>query len=189
MEPGKFNECATCGFLAKRPTPSARVPPPYSYEVSLEERDQGALYAHIPDTLKGSVPTLPGCYKRAADIDREIADRIKESNGSKKEATVWVVQKNRECKSWFPYTEGFSPKEHAEEEQTVQIEQLRQDFTQQLENQRHQSQRFERNITITLAVIAIVFTLMQLFVGVVNLLYPDGWPWLMEWIGPSKTIS
>lgn len=157
------------------------VPPPYFYEVSSPEHASGSLYSHIPDSFKGRVQTFPCCFKRAADLRREIGDVTEANDIAKQQSTLQVIQKDRACKDWYTYSEDFNLKEHAEE-------QMRQDLARELENSRLRSQSFERKITVTLWVIVAFFAMVQILVGFLSLAYPDGWPWLVEWFQPSKDL-
>jgi hypothetical protein len=142
--------CISCGFLAKRPS-AQRVMPPDYYEVSLEERQQGQMFLHIPDTFTGQISTDPACLRRAADLAQEMS-------GTTNTAAATVLGKDRHCDKWHAYTPGLNPKEHLEEFKARELERER--------------RRFELSITVILGGLALASIFVQLA-------FPNGWKWLM----------
>jgi hypothetical protein len=121
--PGNQNRCVSCGFFGKHKIDWL--------EVSLEERATGVLR-----TAEAGWFTQPACIRGAADLAEErgknlaerqagqsLADAERNANmAGVRESLLDVLNFDRECPEWYPYTPGFSPKEHVEQLQMMQLE-------------------------------------------------------------------
>lgn len=179
--------CATCGFLS-RFDESYDGPPPYIYEMSPAERDDGLRRQMKFDSGRG-ITTVPRCYVDAADIGEEIST-LKRLGTADARATVEVFRKERDCERWRPYTLGFSPQEHYEKARLETLEKQRQRFEFNLsERNRLSDEKTERSNWIVVWVLGI-FALIEVIVGGISLLqltYPNGWPWLMDLAGNTPS--
>jgi hypothetical protein len=127
--PETRNRCVSCGFLGKHR---------FSwFEVTLEERALGSLAK-----ANAEPRVVPGCIRGVADLARErdgnlaalrengepVADAEGNVNvRAERQALLEVLNLDRRCSDWYPYTPGFSPKEHLEELRMAQLEQERRD--------------------------------------------------------------
>ncbi len=81
----------------------------------------------------------PTCFQFVADLSEEYLAALERANpGStttdaygdtiedSRPAVRQVLDLDRQCPEWFPYMPGFSPKEHEERLQLLQLEQERQ---------------------------------------------------------------
>lgn len=91
-------KCADCGFLAVRLTA-------HKHEIVEAEpglRERGII---VPKDYH----VVPLCFVREYNLAKEIGDP---SQGPKK--ILEIMQRDRECKAFTEWHQGFSPKEHAE---------------------------------------------------------------------------
>src|SRR5712691_1549915 len=120
--PDSRNRCVSCGFLGQHKGEW--------FEVSLEERATGQLRQATTGWFRE-----PACIRGAANLAQEQGDTYnallagrpatdKEGNLTipDGDALRGVIYLDRECSEWYPYTPGFSPKEHVEELQMMQLE-------------------------------------------------------------------
>jgi len=125
-------KCQDCGFLAIRdPDNSESVAPSVHYRM---EGFQGS-----PKHLWPHPQPMPNCFVRAYTIQNEPLTvegrvvgkmtgdapgdiRIGDGNGSDgtEAAILSIIQKERMCKEFYPWVEGFSPREHYEFRQSDQ---------------------------------------------------------------------
>lgn len=192
--------CVNCGFLGKRVTPGQRAITPSYYEIDQHGRNTGRVWAQLQDLLTGEVATEPICFKQVVSITEEINTALGSATDGF-EATWKTFLTDRHCSSWYPYTPGFGPKEHADKLQMEQLEERRMNFELAIEKQRqdfemklfemsqniqHESQEitkqaeaFQRRVSwffVILAVLGLVGTLLQLT-------FPNGIPWLVNLVG------
>ena len=107
--------CVSCGYLAKRAYDrratfnETRFDREY-LEVDPQEREQGeASWYSDPD--QGNIQAAPFCFRQVLYFDPSV---FKET-----------ILEDRHCVKWGSYTPGFSPREHYEEAQMLQLEQMR----------------------------------------------------------------
>jgi hypothetical protein len=110
LGPGK---CVNCGFFAKKDTEPTGGD---TYAVSVSER--AARQVHpimVHPTRNVSIGVEPFCFRRVIAV----------SEMSKKHGLAAVLDEDRKCPLWHGWHEGFSPKEHLEEERLAQLEEAR----------------------------------------------------------------
>jgi hypothetical protein len=119
--------CVSCGFIGRHAFEW--------FEVSQGERDTGNLYT----ATRGGISTKLGCIRNAANLAQERGEKlairlagksIVDAEGivdvaAEYEALRDVLNTDRQCSEWYPYTQGFSPKEHVEQLQMMQLEEDR----------------------------------------------------------------
>ena len=180
--------CASCGFLS-RFDEHYDGPPPYFYEMTTSERKDG-LRRNIKIDSGWAITPFPRCYVDATDIWEEITTS-KRLGTTEAIATLEVFNKDRDCKKWRPYTLGFSPQEHYEKVRQDELEKHRKEFEFNLsERNRLSDEKTERSNWIVVWVLGI-FALIEVIVGGISLLqlaYPNGWPWLMVLFGNTPNI-
>jgi hypothetical protein len=134
-------QCNSCGFFGKHRWSW--------YEVTLEERDRGFFV-----TANAEPNVEPGCFRGAADLEKERHDNLqKRADGEpladdegnvnfapELAALRDVLEFDRKCPDWYPYSPGFSPKEHLEELRMMQLEADRRGHDKRLEAQRQEFQ-------------------------------------------------
>lgn len=129
-----------CGFLCKRRTVIDAES--IVYEATDYDREKGTFYRHSGWPNQRDMPTQPACFRNAANLQKELIDANAAAGqwgrDAENEHTLAIIEKPRECESWYLWTKYSSPKEHLEE---MKIEQL---------------QKFNRNMTIFLAIVAFV---------------------------------
>jgi hypothetical protein len=142
--------CVSCGFVGRHAFEW--------YEVSQDERDTGRLYTATPDGRRSR--TTLGCIKNAANLVQERGEKltirlagrpIADAEGIVDVAAEYgalrdVLTTDRQCSKWYPYTQGFSPKEHVEELRMMQLEEDRRKHD--LSLAQLQSQSDERAVSI-----------------------------------------
>jgi hypothetical protein len=135
--------CRTCGFFAKHPVNGSSVATPSYYEIEPDQRESGKVWSHRPDLTGSPLSTEPACFDRAADLRSEASELIQLGNdGTAKE----VCNKDRACEHWYPYSPGFSPKEHMEDLKLKALEQDRREFELKLFNISQQVQADSKGI-------------------------------------------
>lgn len=141
-------KCSTCGFLARKAV-NLTDRSPYSEAFEANRENGGGVYIQITNK---SVPAPFVCFIRAQDIDAEIKKAFTalcpphaatssyfDSNISGDvyaRASLQIFRVNRSCEQWYPYTPGFSPKEHLEEFKMLRLEELRKQYEQNVEENR-----------------------------------------------------
>jgi hypothetical protein len=123
--PATQNRCVSCGFFGKHKGDW--------FEASLEERTTGHLHTATTGWF-----TEPACIRGAANLAQEQADSSNaqlagrppvddEGNPtlSSRDALLDVLNLDRRCPEWYPFTPGFSPKEHVEQLLMMQLEEDR----------------------------------------------------------------
>ena len=131
--------CVNCGFLCKlRRQADAEA---IVYEATSYDRKNGTLYHHSGWPDKHDVQTQLTCFRNAANLQKELVDTLAAAEQRGMEATnkhtLAIIEKPRNCESWYPWTEYLSPREHLEE---MKLKEL---------------QRFNRNMSIFLAMVAL----------------------------------
>ena len=130
--------CVNCGFLGKlrRQIDAETI----VYEATRYNRENGALWRYSGWPNPRDISTQINCFRNAANLQKELVDALTMAGQQDREAenkhTLAIIGETRKCKSWYQWTEYSSPKEHLEE---MKIEQL---------------QRFNRNMSIFLAIVA-----------------------------------
>ena len=186
--------CINCGYLGKKDT---NVHTSECYEASTFERISGTLLKHMgaptdPSTHRPQIQTFPWCFVGKAYIHDEVDARFAEMEG-KEDKTVCVfnvISKSRDCPSWYPWREFATPKEHFEKSMMLAMEQKREEFEKQMEQDKREFELklFNMNkklttnsnrVMIGLAIGAIIFAAAQVFfaAAVIN---PDHW--LFGWL-------
>ena len=170
--------CVNCGYLGKRDNISSVS---ICYEATAIDRQTGMLTKTMgmptgAPAIGGrhDIPTRPWCYVGKAHFQEELeAMGAKEHEADKVRE---VIEKDRNCISWYPWREFSTPKEHFEESMMLAMEERREKFdlklfelSQKIQNDSKEivkkSDRFNRRITIfiiILAVLEVVGTLLAL---------------------------
>lgn len=182
--------CYNCGFLCRKDVLNTHLA--LFYEISEEDRKNGRFF-----TLAS--PGAPRCF-RGVDIGREITDatglpdypiRTDEHQQKQNAAAKQVLETNRQCKLWFPYTPGMSPKEHLEEFKILEMERDRKEWQERLEANRREWQKelvaLEKRenkrinrVMIWLAVAAAILAVAEV-AAAVSSLTPDSLLWRSFW--------
>lgn len=92
-------KCAECGFLTLRHRESRELA-----EVEWATRETGSVPTKGPYSLYERTPL---CFERAFPLQEE-------AKGDSPDEVVRVFQSDRECPSFTPWQQGFTPKEHRE---------------------------------------------------------------------------
>lgn len=187
--------CGGCGFLGKR-----RIDGPGAATV-----DEASEFDRAGAELWRS-PTNgyaePFCYLWVTSLINEIGgDNLAKDKRSL--ALRRVILRDRKCPKWFPYTPGFSPKEHLQRLEVFQLEQrdraLAQDLANVQKDALDRSADYQRNqimITEKLASIAdktdrfttrwtriaVALTFAALVVVLATYFFPDAGRHIIEWI-------
>ena len=139
--------------------------PTVHYEV--HEEDRGAWGGAV--WLEGqSVDTLPACFVRAFNI----TDEVVQLGSPITQSVKTVIDKDRACRKWYPWTPGFSPQQHLEEMKMLDLEQRRREFEEKMEASRRRFDWF-------LAAVVVVLALAEVFATLLGL---PGDHWLFQWI-------
>jgi hypothetical protein len=132
---------------------------------------------------------FPQCYIRVCDVWEEIL-MVRRTGSALNAANREIFEKDRQCPKWHRYTPGFSPQEHLEDVRMTELELKRQEFELRLfeMNRRlnEQSERSNKRVTCVLILFAI-FEVLFGAASVLQLAYPEGWPWLMNLLGSTPS--
>ncbi len=124
----KLVKCQDCGFLAIRDPESVELVPP-----TVHYRSEG--FGAATDYSWPGLHAVPNCFVREHPIHNEpmIVDgqtrvqfvgegpgdfHIGDENEDTEKAILSIIAKTRICKAFYPWVDGFSPKEHYETRET-----------------------------------------------------------------------
>ncbi len=130
-----LGRCRTCGFAAKHQRLwDFRNPGPTYFEIERDEREgphQGRVFAQAVEASRGSItgviPTDMVCFVGAALYCVVPTYDTKSALAAREE-----LNKDRGCRSWYPYRRGHSPKEHYEERRMLDQERRQEEVTKDL---------------------------------------------------------
>jgi len=142
--------CINCGFLCERTLGTHFLD---CREVIVDDRVRGSF----GQALGGTKRTI-WCFARAANLRAEFEAFGDTPPEERMEA---ILERGRGCPRFFPYLEGFDPREHAAEQRAVEWEQNRRSYEEKVERERR---RFEVVLFAALTFIGVVVTI----VGVVH---------------------
>jgi len=183
--PGTDGRCVSCGFLSKF-NRHYDGPPPYVYEMPPRDRESGERTQIRLDSGR-EIAGFPQCYVGEAKIWEEI-DALRRKTGKNEfEAATEVFNENRRCPKWHPYTQGFSPQEHWEELRMQELELKRQAFEKRMaDDQKAFMAKLDtgnKQVQLILGLVLGGIAVIEIIVGVLQVLYPTGWPWLQHLLG------
>lgn len=154
----QHGRCFSCGFLAAHNN--------RWHEVIDEDRVRGNLTRDFGTGYEREVNTRPACFRHAFDLgsewQREV-DKLKSTEQASMAAdlaSTAVMQTDRHCDDWYPYTPGFSPKEHLEELRAHEMEEDRQRFQRDMAAIEGRFQAFSKRWTITAVVVGVIAALI-----------------------------
>jgi hypothetical protein len=140
-------QCLTCGFLGKRIVQHSRMWP--VFEADPSDRQSGNLFTQATATASHN-ETAPFCFRHKADLISEVKRGVADQGewdripyDLRQTVALAVIEKGRGCPAWFPYTPGFTPKDHLEDLKMQELEQRRREFEQGVEERR---QAFEARL-------------------------------------------
>ncbi len=174
--------CGSCGFLSQFDY-HTDGPPPHFYEYPIQDRQQpGETVVRLEKDWQ--ITTFPRCYFNCADLLGEIDGRVRSESTTRTLATWHVLWKDRNCHKWHPYSQGFSPQEHWEEVRMQELELKRQQFEQKMVNDHKAFMTLmeDRNwwFQFWIAFILGAIAVLEILVGIFQLLYPSGLPWFQS---------
>jgi hypothetical protein len=126
-------KCKSCGFLAKRTHSGFGHPPSADYEATPDER---RLTVHFFTRWEenGRQRTVDfACFRHMANL---AAEYRRDSESDRTTAAMVAIEKERNCKGWYPYKPGFSPTRHYEWYQEERREERKEEFEKWMENGR-----------------------------------------------------
>jgi hypothetical protein len=168
--------CVNCGFLGKRRTVVDAES--IVYAATTFDRQNGTFNRESGWPDSRDMPTQPACFANVANLQKEFVDALAitglQGNAIEHECSLVLIEKPRECKSWYPWTEYRSPKEHFEEYKTQQLEQSRRDFETRLFESNQKLTKDYNMVMLRLTVAAIIFAIAQI-VAALLALTPDSW--------------
>jgi hypothetical protein len=162
--------CINCGFLSKRSTDPMQ---PNLFAASGEDRLSGYLINH-----RGICTTCPWCFRGKADFLAEMGTT--EASGIDSKKMFELISRDRNCQSWYPWTEFVTPEKHFEEFKMLQLEKERRGFELKMENDRKrfelELQRMDERqrkrtdkVMIGLAIAGAIFALAEIFAALAAL--------------------
>lgn len=142
--------CVNCGFLGKlrRQVDAETI----VYEATRYNRENGTLWRYSGWPNPGDIPTQPTCFRNAANLQKELVDALamveQKGRDVENKHTLAIIEKDRKCKSWYPWTEYRNLKEHFED----------------LKEELNRKERKRTNwIMIGLTLALLIFTITQVF--------------------------
>lgn len=176
--------CISCGFLSKYNV-HHNGPPPYFYEMPENDRNSGQMSGIRLDAGR-EIQGFPQCYVNAEDLWREI-DLGKREGKNEYLHARGVFEKDRKCPKWHRYTPGFSPQEHLEELRAQELELKRQEFEQRMAADQKELMRKldsgNKRVQLILGLVLGGIAVVEIIVGLLQVLYPTGFPWLQNLFG------
>jgi hypothetical protein len=168
--------CINCGYLGKKDVNGFNEE---CFTASAEDRLNGRLARHV--TFRGAVGnfiTVPWCFVGKADLKHEIDQT--DTKGIEETRILSVLEKDRNCPSWYPWREFTSPKEQWQESVMLAMEDRQRKFEEHMEETRRafetqieESNRLDRRRTdrlmIWLGFAAIVFAAAQIVVTLISI--------------------
>jgi hypothetical protein len=126
----KLVHCADCGYFGRRFTDASEGTE--VLQAGPTERRSGNL-SHYSYLRGNSTATDIVCFRHAFPLQSEAIEGGGQSNRTV-EGTLDVLNRERLCGEWYPYTIGRTPKEHFEEFKMQELEERRKDFELRLFN-------------------------------------------------------
>jgi hypothetical protein len=127
-DPGE-GTCINCGFLSQ--WRDAHIGPPQYDEVSARKR------ADADFSYGGDI----WCYVHAANLRQEVLEAG--TGGYSPPAVKSVIERGRDCPSFYRWREGLSPRDHLLEREGLELERERRQFEERMEEDRR---RFEKRL-------------------------------------------
>jgi len=134
-------KCLNCGCL------TLWLPEDEVFKEAPQEFRTTGYYS--PGSHRG-VSYLARCFVRAHDLTHEIATRRNQNQDTETLALLKTINADRNCQSFAPWLQGFTPKEHQEMKYQTEL--------------RSQQQTHE-NRTLLVALIAAGISVVGIFVG------------------------
>jgi len=132
--------CVNCGLLGRRAinvqSGAPAITPAY-YEADNYQRQNGDVFSQFqsPGTAN-NIRTDPFCFLGAADIMQEIGAASEKGTSGLRAKAKEVFAKSRNCKSWYRYNPGLSPKDHFDQMNMELLEKSRREWEMRLETER-----------------------------------------------------
>ena len=106
-------KCATCGYLGSRNSVSRHLE-----ETDYTTRESGIIPLYFrEDKIYHPTHTPPFCSRHVIDLEYEAGIKNQTLDISIITKKILpVMQKERDCKSWIKWMEGFTPQEHRQME-------------------------------------------------------------------------
>ncbi len=124
IQPSSYDEvkdlqgcCISCGLLSKYALDDWNR---FFYEANPSERLNSNYYQQYNPTTFNYFDTRPACMVNAAALNKEIEER--KNDPAELHAGLAITMKDRKCPHWFPYQQGFSPREHLEQQRQEKSE-------------------------------------------------------------------
>jgi hypothetical protein len=135
VEPGMVPQtgaCWNCGFCGVRPLQTVFYPTYTIYEIDMGLRVAGKVFNLDSDFRhpEEPKPMEPVCIARQYDLMAEIKEWMhvprpaKSIDRLREMAAIEVLLKGRKCPQWFGYTPTFSPKEHLQRFEMLQLAEM-----------------------------------------------------------------
>lgn len=143
----QHGRCATCGFCGVGRWYSVGDPEPPIGEVHPWSRQDGVAQV-------GNFRSYIVCFVSAADLYGEVEKVATElghpnPNMAVPEAAtdrLIVLNFDRHCEEWYPYTPGLSPKEHLEQRLLIDLEHARREHDLRLSEMEREGRRSSEQI-------------------------------------------
>jgi hypothetical protein len=118
-------------------------------------------------TNRALLRTYPWCFRGKAHILDELNSIG--ANDQQTDKVKQIIQKDRKCEFWYPWTEFRTPKEHFEEFKMMQLEKERRDFELRLQQMNEQQRKRTDKIMIGLAIAGALFAIAEIFAALAAL--------------------
>lgn len=176
-------KCVNCGFLCKRPQPAYYLG--YCHEADTDTRQNGNFSQHLIAINEIGmadgyiekhqyVSTFPWCFVGKVNFLEEITNPQTQFDKMRE-----ITLRERNCPSWYPWTEFLSPKEHFEEFKMQQLEKERREFELKLEEINRQERKRTDRVMIWLTIAAVLFAALQVYAALATI-NPNSW--LFNWL-------
>ena len=158
--------CANCGFLGKRALESKI--PQLTYEMTLSDRESGnnPTYSVMEPVIDQPGVTRPislraVCYRGVYEPFAEQRARGAKEGGGSAKALVAIINEDRDCDKWHPYSPGLDPLRHLEDFRMQQLEDNRREFERRLVEMQINAERKIGNVGVWIGIAAVILAVAQ----------------------------
>ncbi len=176
--------CIGCAYLIIRTNPYEKGE--HRWEIEQERREIGNIF-HMHDKEMGKRNAEPMCLRGLMSFKDEIdgnlwGGRHTSGNDEIRNDALRVINVDRHCKTWWKYQPGLSPSSLLELSMIASLEKNRRKWERRMERERRayedqaeqnrhteekSRRRFEKKLTIWLAIIASLIAAVDIIVNVI----------------------
>lgn len=188
--------CIGCGFLSKRVSSQGEFRPHEGFfEYRPEERSKAQhKFQFSPGETNAVHQGELACYRRAADLPREISEFARLKGLDQFDAAPEVLSIDRHCLEWCMYEPGIDPAGHHQEQRAAALERDRRQFMTALAEFQarlgEQEGRQNKRLAWTALYVTVVIGVIQLWAAGMSMTKDSIGYWFGQWIaGLTHSIA